>query len=139
MSALFAGPRTIDAAVELYGRLTGPLPAVYLNRLGRDFWAINAAALDAQYDESPDKYLEPVASYTFRKKSALSIAVLLRSLDFLIYQCTEGTIPETSDTYAQLTELAEHYAKDGIRLSPEYADAPWGLCADISDEVGQGA
>ncbi len=137
MSALFAGSRTIDAAVELYGRLTGPVPHGFLDKLGKDFWVINAAALEAQYDENPDAFLTQIAQYTFRNKAALSNAVLLKSLDFLIYQCTEGAIPATSPVYAQMTELADHYARDGIRLSDEYADAPWGLCADLEDEAGE--
>ncbi len=137
MSVLFAGSRTIDAAVALYCRLTGPVPHGFLDKLGKDFWTLNAAALEVQYDENPDAFLTQIVQYTFRDKAALSNAVLLKSLDFLIYQCTEGDIPETSPVYAQMTELAEHYASDGVRLSEEYADAPWGLCADLEDEAGE--
>lgn len=133
MSAIFLGSQTIDAAVELYGRLTGPLPGVFLDHLGRDFWTLNVAALGTLYDTDDDELLRPIAEYTFREKSAFSVPVLLKSLDCLIYQCTEGTIPATSKTYAQLTELAEFYAQDGVRLSSEYADAPWGLCDDLAD------
>jgi hypothetical protein len=148
MSAYFVSAETIaDAAyalkVDLDDKEMEPdcIAAHDLDSLGRVLWQLNALALWELYgDREPlGANFGIIATYTpeARPEASPNAWQRLKSLQCLIYQCAEGTVPSTD-----LFKVMEHVenvmamqltlipriseAKKRLETMPEYAKASWG-------------
>ena len=109
MSAFFVSKRTIDNVVMLAKpmHMSGDERA---NDYGKELIDMNIEALDARYDikhsgEWSD-YHSALEEYVFEEHKDTSEAQQLKSLNCLLYQCSEGDVPET-DLFKRLLKLAE--------------------------------
>lgn len=84
--------------------------------------SLNSLALKVRYNE------EPAPGYKFcsiKYTEASSCKVqLLKSLQCLIYQCSEGSVVETG-LYKKLVEVKNDLAELIVRDLPEYENAVW--------------
>ena len=134
MSAFFVAPATIDAAVSAFIAKEGPLSLEAATELGRALWAMNAEAVRWRYDLDTGTEAEraehaasvaEAAAYEWTPRE-LALAVMVKSLDCLHYQCCEGPVPETA-LYGRLTALSNAFDAGGLRETEAYEQAPWGL------------
>ena len=134
MSTFFVPPATIDATVTAFIAEGGPLSLEAATELGRALWALNAEAVRWRYDldtGTPEARAEhainlaAVAAYAWTQRD-LTPAVMVKSLDCLLYQCCDGPVRETA-LYGRLTALANHHDAGGVRETEDYQRAPWGL------------
>ncbi len=98
----------------------------FYQKLGMSMHMLNVQAVNERYREnqSPDvsyRFLEPAIMPTHNP----SRIQVLKSLRCLIYQCSEGSVPET-DLYRALDKLAGSIALDIVRDLPAYDEAEWG-------------
>lgn len=98
-----------------------------MNALGRDLICMNADAVHWRYADHPDADMDRDATYDDAARyqwepSIASIHQLAKSVDCLIYQCSEGPIMDRPQ-YDALTALAECIPVD--REGPTYANASW--------------
>ena len=142
MSTFFVAPATVDATVAAFIAAEGPLSLEAATALGRSLWALNAEAVRWRYDldaGTPEERAEhaanlaAVAAYAWTPRD-LTLAVMVKSLDCLHYQCCEGSVRETA-LCGRLTALANHHDASGVRDADEYDQAPWGL--DEAAPVGE--
>lgn len=134
MSAFFVARATIDATVSAFIAQEGPLSLDAATELGRALWAHNAEAVRWLYDldtRGEEERLEhaanlaEVANYTWKPR-ALTLAVMVKSLRCLCYQCSEGPVMETA-LYERMDELCNGYEATGVYDTTAYQRAPWGL------------
>lgn len=134
MSAFFVASATIDAAVAAFIAHEVPLSLEAATALGRALWALNAEAVRWRYDldtGTEDERAEHAASvaeeaaYEWTPRG-LTLAVVVKSLDCLHYQCCEGPARETG-LYGRLTALSNAFDAGGVRETEAYERAPWGL------------
>jgi hypothetical protein len=126
MSAFFVGAQTINAAVTLVLMGEGPRSVEEVNKLGKSLWMMNALALEARYSgEDATAYTDVINGYTFAQLSNETFATILKATECLLYQCSEGNVPDLS-LFKKLEALTERYA--GHKGTAAYDAAPWGLC-----------
>ena len=134
MSAFFVAPATIDAAVSAFLAKEGPLSLEAATALGRALWAMNAEAvrwrydLDTRSDEDRQEHtgnLADVAAYAWTSR-ALTLVVMVKSLDCLFYQCSEGPVCNLP-LFKRLEALTCQYEETGVQETVAYRRAPWGL------------
>lgn len=134
MSAFFVARATIDATVALVIAEEGPLSPEGATDLGRALWAMNAEAVRWRYDldtgTSKERAehaanLAEVATYAWTPRD-LDVAVFVKSLDCLVYQCAEGPCRETP-LFQRLASVAISHTPSGIRETDSYRRAPRGL------------
>ncbi|NTF23584.1 hypothetical protein G6L37_35005 [Agrobacterium rubi] len=100
MSAFFVTDKTIADAVQCmtdYGLEQDDLP--------RDLWRLNVEALVQRYDYPAEKFENAILGYSSPTPSADPYQVL-KSANCLIYQCSEGNVPEMP-LFKSLSEAAE--------------------------------
>lgn len=132
MSSFFVSKATIDACVTAinhnaaYHRDHGKLYATSNDTLGKELWAMNNDALWARYPDKDDLANdEVIAGYKY-KTTFPTMIQMLRSVQCLIYQCSEGNIPER-ETFKSL-ERVEGLLKDRIISDlPAYKATKWDL------------
>lgn len=90
----------------------------FTQKLGEALLAMNNDAVNQRYEEN-----ESVPDYTF-KFELVELPQALRSLRCLIYQCSEGNVPET-ELYKQLDDLSHRWALELCERVPAYANAKW--------------
>lgn len=95
-----------------------------LTKLGKDFIALNEEAYHQRYDEDVDK--NNIDSYVYNHISDTNIYQALKSLNCLIYQCSEGDVPDM-ELYKTLKELSNFLKDVIVNESEEYEQAEWGL------------
>ena len=134
MSAFFVAAATIDAAVSAFIAKDGPLSLDDATQLGRELWALNAEAVRWLYDldtggaedrEEHAANVREAAAYAWTPRD-YTLAVMVKSLDCLHYQCFEGPIRETP-LFQRLAALTARYDETGVQETVDYARAPWGL------------
>lgn len=125
MSAFIVSNRTITQAIQALGesrcfRYNG----MSLNdiddikTLGDELFALNAAAVS-------QRYREPQAVYKYRFEATICNKFqALKSLQCLLYQCTEGDIP-SRPLYKALDDCAAFLMYDIVSRMPEYEAAKW--------------
>jgi hypothetical protein len=125
MSAFFVSRQTIHDAVTAYCHAAPQTRSLeQLTQLGRAFWSMNASAMVQRYPsihgtgEHRD-YLGASAAYVYRAPKHLSLAQMAMSLNCLIYQCSEGDVPQ-QPRYKLLTA-----ASDALGQPRGYDDATW--------------
>lgn len=130
MSAFFVAAATIDAAVSAFLAKEGPLSLEAATQLGCELWAMNAEAvrwlydLDTGSDEDRQEHranLADVAAYAWTPR-LLTLAVMVKSLDCLHYQCCEGPI-RNLPLHKRLAALTARYDETGVQETTEYERA----------------
>jgi hypothetical protein len=103
-------------------------------KLGRELYALNADAVAQRYEEPMD--LELAQSYEFAKNwsgpwlmvpgtpPAATDVEQYKALCCLIYQCSEGDVPETK-LYKLLVKHRQDLAERIVHDLPAYDLAPW--------------
>lgn len=66
----------------------------------------------------------PLLPYAFTPLLVGAVPAL-KSLNCLLYQCSEGDVPETP-LYRALDTLSDQWAQEIVSRLPEYAEARWG-------------
>jgi hypothetical protein len=95
--------------------------------IGRSLWALNQRAVSERYrhedlDQLPGDRVNP--SYVYRENHTATEGELLKSLDCLIYQCSQGDI--TKDfLFNVMVCAAEDFEFTAPRKTKEYEDAHW--------------
>lgn len=133
MSAFIVNELTMHRALEAvyalrtrYGRTCDPDD---LSTLGRGWFAMNQAAVNARYGTT-DEVLPTLAAYRFKfvhHQAEYTRALMVdgyKALSCLQYQCAEGTIPTTGEFQA-LSRLIAEVADMIVTKMPEYACAAW--------------
>jgi hypothetical protein len=100
MSAFFVTDKTIADAVQCMKEC-----GITRDDLARDLWRLNALALEHRYGTSPEKFADTIAGYADPKPSSDAFQVL-KSTNCLIYQCSEGDVPELP-LYMELERASE--------------------------------
>ncbi|MNU37270.1 hypothetical protein D3C71_259230 [compost metagenome] len=100
MSAFFVTDKTIADAVQCMNEC-----GIARDGLARDLWNLNVLALQHRYDANPKDYEGAIAAYADPRPSSDPYQ-LLKSTNCLIYQCSEGDVPETP-LYKELERASE--------------------------------
>jgi len=134
MSSFFVSKATIDACVAAihhnaaYHRDHGMLYATSMDSLGKELWELNRDAIAARYRgdviECHD-YEGQIAAYKY-KTTFPTMIQMLKSLQCLIYQCSEGKIPER-ETYKALERVETLLKNQIISDLPAYKAAKWDI------------
>ena len=128
MSAFFVEKETIDAAICAILRSGLIMSVERANTLGRSLWLMNAAALEQRYeDEDATEYLDEIYAYEWKPQRRDRVT-LIRALDCLLYQCSEGNIPQTK-LFKWAQSVADALAGPNLRSTQAYYNAPWGVSA----------
>ncbi|MFO1038422.1 MAG: hypothetical protein U1E45_16415 [Geminicoccaceae bacterium] len=89
-------------------------------RLGQDLWEMNRAAVNDRYRERQE-----TPTYAYRSCRPAGTAQLLKSVDCLLYQCSEGSVPKRP-LYKMLERACAVVAYRIASNTPEYRQAVWG-------------
>lgn len=134
MSSFFVSKATIDACVTAinhnaaYHRDHGQLYATSNDTLGKDLWKMNRDAINARYakDLTEDFDMEAkIAAYRY-KTTRPTMVQMLKSLQCLAYQCSEGKVPER-ELFKQLERVADLIKDRIVSDLPVYQNAAWDL------------
>ncbi len=89
--------------------------------LGKMLFDLNCKAVDARYGAGDNAG----ETYTYKPMPHNNIYQVLKYIDCLIYQCSEGDIPETSDLYDAINQLSGEIAHKLVEAMPQYQQADW--------------
>lgn len=139
MSAYVVEKETIDAVVTGLIRSGGVMSLDKATWLGRNLWSMNVDAVSQRYclngNDEETEYRAEVASYTFTMRNE-PLPVLVKQMDCLLYQCSEGDVPEREafkalDKAADMLRPKEPDSKNPwpTKEYRAYNSAPWGLPA----------
>ena len=124
MSAFFVTENTIADAVECM-RLNGHR----CEDMAHNLWRMNARALFERYGDKPEEFEADIVAYANPHPSNDPYQ-LLKSATCLLYQCSEGNVPETT-LYGELERATEALSDklgnanmSGTR-SARYEQAKW--------------
>lgn len=92
--------------------------------LAQDLFKLNCNAVNQRYGEGQAKEFRSLV-FNFKTISLVNPLQVYKSLGCLIYQCSEGNIPETN-LYKMLEEIQDTLARSIINRLPEYDKAYWG-------------
>lgn len=111
----------VDVPKEVFGDLTA---IAGRHALGQSIYDLNRRAFQARYE---DRYASdaPERSFAYQHVAGGTDVRVYKDLCCLLYQCSEGDIPETSLLYHALEERAQVIAERYIRRSAEYNKEPW--------------
>lgn len=134
MSSFLVGKECVDNILSFLDSTNGRAIRQYLHgsfststqnfgdgfdKLGAKMLKLNAEAVGQRYREKAN---EP--TYEFSRTNA-HIIQALKSLQCLIYQCSEGNIPRRK-LYREMEKLEFALAKEIVYRLPEYDRAKWG-------------
>ena len=117
--------RVVDAVQESNACLhnMGLTKATKPDLIGRALYHINELAVRARYGDNRPPDL--TAPQTYRHKPSLSSEVeRYKAASCLLYQCSEGDVPETP-TFRALADLTRAIGHRIIAQLPEYRAAAW--------------
>jgi hypothetical protein len=127
MSAFIVEKSTIDAIVTHVSlnrddreRILTWFGVKAEDELGQALWSLNVDAFNARYPKDGAQY----QSYQYGFKHVRPVHAY-KALECLIYQCSEGNVPETA-TYKNLERLLALIGNRIISSLPEYDAARWG-------------
>ncbi len=118
MSAFIVSELTMHRAIHAIAE--PGMSCAQLDELGARLFALNAQAVSQRYRETAD-YPE---GYSHNPQFLASKLQLLKSLNCLIYQCSEGNVME-SPLYRELTKKRNRMMSEIICRLPEYNAAQW--------------
>ena len=90
------------------------------SHLGRMLYGLNTQAVAQRYNETP----EDMSTYVFNPLQVGPLVAGIKALESLLYQCSEGNIPETSG-YKELERVLGALCRSVVRSSPAYEKAQW--------------
>lgn len=95
--------------------------------LGAALRALNERAVSERYPNEPVEALPGPAPYAPYAYAPLLVGAVpaYKALRCLLYQCSEGSVPETP-LYAALDALSDAWAREIVCALPEYDRAAWG-------------
>ena len=129
MSAFFVTKNVIDhintARRMLCEQIGVKISDDELTAFGRAIWLMNVDALKARYpkDDWAEERKEAQA-YSFRDRSGVSKTQMYKSCRCLIYQCSEGNVPNTQ-TFKDVNELSCDLAHHILTRTSEYDRCAW--------------
>lgn len=85
---------------------------------------LNIKAIEQRYGEGQAKEFRPL-DFEYKFNLPVSDIITLKALKCLLYQCSEGDVPETQ-LFKDLESLEYDIMNIIIRAIPEYDQAPWG-------------
>jgi hypothetical protein len=91
-------------------------------KIGRKLFLMNRRALGARY-ECSSRF--PLPQFVFAKWADATPVEQFKAMCCLLYQCSEGKIPE-SRLYDELNRAAGELAQRIVQDFPEYEKASWG-------------
>jgi hypothetical protein len=91
-------------------------------KIGRKLFLLNRRALRARYGCST----VGLPDFAFREWAAASPVEQFKAMSCLLYQCSEGTLPDTQLLYGELNRAAGELAQRIVQDLPEYDKASWG-------------
>lgn len=100
MSAFFVTDKTIADAVQCMKEC-----GIARDGLARDLWNLNVLALQHRYGANPTDYEDTISAYADPQPSSNPYQ-LLKSTNCLIYQCSEGDVPDMP-LYIELERASE--------------------------------
>lgn len=132
MSAFFVTDKTVADAVRCMSEY-----GVEREGLARDLWRLNVTALQHRYGYPAEQFEDAIVAYGAPAPSTDPFQIL-KSANCLLYQCSEGDVPEMP-LFKELLEAADAlsarlghpeggFQKDG---DPRYEAAKW----DREDDV----
>jgi hypothetical protein len=126
MSAFFVSAETIADAVACLQEAGVVAPDMDAVDLGKALWITNAAALAARYGDAYEQFQADIDAYD-APPASLNPWQRYKSLCCLVYQCSEGDVPE----FEIYRTMAEADAILTARLGyfegrKEYETAKWG-------------
>ena len=122
MSAFIVSTETMQRVVHAWpdnGLLPHRTSCESLDALGARLFAMNARAVSARYGEP-----EEVPAFRYRPLGAVHPMHQLKAVECLLYQCSEGNVPNEDDFLA-LEGLAAKLREKIVNALPSYSEAPW--------------
>lgn len=100
------------------------------DKLGRDLYRMNHAAYNARYPDMANEHNFESDSFEWNltgngDNSQDGKMRRLKAIQCLIYQCSEGHVPEEWHQYRTLTEMERRLMQEIIDELPGYKAAPW--------------
>lgn len=117
MSAFIVGNGTMNRVVNALDKDRN-LSCQELDELGRKLFEMNARAVDARYGRC-----SVATDYRVRVRSYPKFE-LVKALDCLIYQCSEGDVPK-EPLYQDLVTVRNRMVREMVCADPAYEAAPW--------------
>ncbi len=93
----------------------------YKTRIGQGMWNMNYEAVNQRYGQK-----EKAPNYKFSSIETSEIQAY-KNLNCLLYQCSEGDVPEKWLLYKRLRWIEGRWAGCIIDELPEYQQAEWGM------------
>lgn len=138
MSAFVVSKETMDRVMRgVYVALKGEPLQDHESQtvLARKLWAMNIEAVRQRYSHHPEitgeveRSTAEVAAYTapFDRNEPLTVAKgcdAAKAIACLIYQCSEGDVPETG-LFKALTLIEQKLCVVIVSLLPQYEHAAW--------------
>lgn len=103
-----------------------------LTTLGQTFYAMNLDAVTQRYPGDTKEHapgpcdISDIHENYVYQHCDMTPAQGYKSIRCLIYQCSEGNVPDVCGLYKTLAEFAEKLAHSIASDSPEYEAADWG-------------
>lgn len=92
-----------------------------LDQIGAALFDLNYAAVTARYHDPS----QSVPQFKYRPLGKVRDDEHFIALECLIYQCSEGNIPETSNMYKALLKLRDKIALNVAHEAAKQNGAPW--------------
>jgi hypothetical protein len=123
MSAFFISENTLANAVQCMAE-----SGITRDSLARDLWRMNATALVQRYGDEPEEFEADINEYSAPKPSQ-DIFQILKSAQCLLYQCSEGNVPEMP-LFVELQSAVDALeirlgGADRVNCDKRYNDAKW--------------
>lgn len=124
MSAFVVSHETMNRVVHAMTPDSMSAAASYenMNLLGARLYAMNVAAVYYRY---PDASAEAAPEFRSSRRFVYTKCELAKAVACLLYQCTEGTIPETFGDYRLLEQARDRLYAEIVNSLPEYDSAAW--------------
>lgn len=137
MSAYLVNTKTMDRALDglvfawreipgsernaLFGFMSDDVKEV--DRLGQRLFQMNLDAVNYRYPN--DKTKLDFSSYKWKWSVDVSLVQAFKSLQCLLYQCSEGDIPSCK-LFEECKKVQDFLARVIVMQLPEYSAAEWG-------------
>ena len=93
-------------------------------RLAHEMFQLNVDAVNQRYGPGEAEKFRPL-DFQYAVKMPPTPIQALKALQCLLYQCSEGDVPE-SPLYQMLREIESTIARAIVSRLPEYTNAAWG-------------
>lgn len=95
-------------------------------KLAADMFTMNCDGVEQRYGKGQAKEFRPLDfAYRYSPGFHVNVYQILKSLRCLLYQCTEGEVPEQNALYAALDTLSLNLSYAIVSNTKEYDAAQW--------------